>query len=116
MIVNLTALLLLAIYARYRWLSHLKERDFWRWYDIYLKTAHWKRYRRLRLLSVGYRCKVCGNKYLGNGDHLQVHHLRYDRLWFERLWDTDVLCSYHHRQAHEKKAKQVIQAKRRNSK
>ena len=68
MIVNLTALLLLAIYARYRWLSHLKERDFWR------------------------------------------------RLWFERLWDTDVLCSFHHRQAHEKKAKQVIQAKRRNSK
>jgi len=86
-------LILLANYARMRW---LKKHDWFEWERLYHKTRHWKRHRRIKLFLGRNRCQVCGAKQ----KPLHIHHKHYRTVWFEFLWDTQVLCKKHHEQAH----------------
>ena len=70
-------------------------------YTDYLKTAHWFKTRKKRLIIDGYKCAVCGSK-----DHLNVHHFTYRRLGHEWVRiDLITLCEACHHLLHEVKKK-----------
>jgi len=96
---HLAAALLLIAVLRWLYLRRLRERDYWRWYDIYLRSPHWRIYRTLRKALALYRCHSCGWRWVGRS-YLQVHHLNYKRLGHERLSDTQVLCHDDHQIRH----------------
>lgn len=58
-----------------------------RYREVYLKSDHWRRMRRLALEDADHRCAVCNAT-----EHLDVHHRTYERLGNERLTDLLVLC------------------------
>jgi hypothetical protein len=61
-------------------------------YEEYLRSAHWRHLRQLKLLDVGERCQVCGARV----GQLDVHHTSDEGLGEEQLDDLVVLCSVHH--------------------
>ena len=64
-------------------------------YRLYLLTTYWAKKRVWAIRKNGGRCHYC------QGDeHIQVHHLSYDRLWHERLTDLEVVCSSCHKRIH----------------
>jgi hypothetical protein len=63
-------------------------------YDIYLRTAHWKRTRQLALDHYGSTCVLCG------AEPVEVHHRTYERRGCELLSDLIVLCGACHAQHH----------------
>jgi len=72
------------------------------WYrGVYLKSTHWREYRRKRLAFSHYQCEAMGCK--AGGGNLDVHHLTYKHLWREKMSDTIVFCRYHHEMAEQKK-------------
>lgn len=82
-----------------------------RWYrEVYLKSAHWKSFRKIALASHGRMCaKCCSFK------RLQVHHLTYERLGRELISDVQVLCFDCHKKEHKpvrKTTKKTIRRKR----
>lgn len=56
-------------------------------YREYLKTPQWKIKRGKRLDIDGHACVLCRST-----EHLEVHHLSYDRLGHEPLFDLRTLC------------------------
>lgn len=64
-------------------------------YASYLQSDHWKKLRRLKLESCGYKCNKCGSKF-----YLQVHHEQYRNIYNVTLKDLVVLCRYCHEKAH----------------
>lgn len=64
-------------------------------YQRYLQSAAWKTTRRLALERNGYRCSGCDET-----EHLEVHHLTYERLGHERPTDLMVLCGFCHAREH----------------
>ena len=96
---SLAALFVLFLFLRWQYHRWLRKHDWWNWYsNIYLKSAHWQRYRYLRLWMARYICDDCHRK----RKPLQVHHLNYDCLWHEKISDTDVLCVPCHNRRHDK--------------
>jgi len=67
-------------------------------YDAYMHSREWCEVRQKRLKKDGYRCALCGTT-----EHLEVHHLTYERLGRERIDDLITLCKTCHKQAHELK-------------
>jgi len=72
-------------------------------YEGYLRSKKWAIKRKLKLLSVDFRCEKCG--YSGIDETimektLDVHHLTYDRLGDENLEDLQVLCRDCHERTH----------------
>lgn len=65
-------------------------------YQDYLKTEHWREFRKYALKRVGYRCQLC-NK---NGK-LHVHHRTYERRGCEEIGDVTVLCENCHGKHHD---------------
>ena len=62
-------------------------------YDNYLKTQHWRTFRRLVLERDGHRCVVCNNTRL-----VQVHHRHYESgRYMEKMEDCYTLCGKCHK-------------------
>ena len=64
-------------------------------YLKYLASKDWKIKRAVALISAGYECERCKTD-----NHLEVHHITYDRLGFERPDDLRVLCAACHADEH----------------
>lgn len=64
-------------------------------YSAYLKTPHWRALRREILARDNHRCRECKST-----EHVEVHHLAYERLGHERGEDLVTLCSRCHRTVH----------------
>lgn len=64
-------------------------------YAEYLTTPEWQETRGVALREAGYRCDDCRSR-----QHLDVHHLTYERLGCERLEDLQVLCRDCHEDRH----------------
>jgi hypothetical protein len=66
------------------------------WYSqVYLRSHHWKTLRRGKLDKVGRKCEKCGTT-----RRLEVHHLEYRNIYDVKFADLQVLCAYHHGEAH----------------
>lgn len=92
-------LVTLVLYLRAIYHNWLRKHDWWSWYGkFYMKSRHWKRYRKMRVKKAGHRCDMCGAK-----PPLHVHHLHYRSLGHERMNDTLVLCKRCHQDQHERK-------------
>ena len=63
-----------------------------RGYARYLRSARWKRLRRLVLERDRFTCQRCGDP-----DAHEVHHQSYERFGAERLTDLITLCASCHR-------------------
>lgn len=95
----LFAFCVVAALIKTKYHAWLRKHDWWNWYsNIYLKSAHWQRYRHFRLWVARYTCERCNKK----RKVLQIHHLNYDHLWHEKIKDTWVLCVPCHNRIHEK--------------
>lgn len=64
-------------------------------YEDYLQTDHWYELRRKALKRANYKCQKCYHQ-----DHLQIHHLTYERRGLELPEDLIVLCSKCHKKNH----------------
>jgi hypothetical protein len=74
--------------------SWLQRRLYRWWYRrFYLRSRHWRQYRRVRLAAAHNRCERCG---AGPFATLDVHHLTYARVGHEHIGDTKVLCRHCH--------------------
>ncbi|MBK7366199.1 MAG: HNH endonuclease [Nitrosomonas sp.] len=79
-----------AMMQKYSW-------SFW-YYEIYLKSTHWKlkrwqkklQHRFTHLGRIG--CEKCGNP-----KRLTIHHVNYKNLWHEPLSDLQIICWNCHR-------------------
>jgi hypothetical protein len=70
--------------------------DWKKWYyNVYLKTEHWKIVRKIKHVIEGHKCQICSGK-----SDLRVHHNNYKNLWCERLNDLVVLCDDCHKRHH----------------
>lgn len=75
------------------------------WYhEVYLKSAHWKRMKRLVAERSGGTCERCTK-----ARATEVHHTTYQRLGFEHMDDLQHVCPQCHGRWHSKgkKGKQV---------
>lgn len=64
------------------------------WYKEYLRSEHWKEFRRKVLEFWNYKCAVCYWE-----ENLEVHHRTYDRLNDELMTDCIALCRECHKNA-----------------
>ena len=64
-------------------------------YRRYLRTPHWRNFKRRFYEKFEYRCIVCSARY-----GLHIHHLTYERLGHERLEDAVYLCGNCHSHLH----------------
>lgn len=69
------------------------------YYNIYLKSEHWKQRRLKALKQANYTCSCCGVN-----NNLQVHHLTYANVWNEQDEDLLVVCRSCHKRIHKKGA------------
>lgn len=65
------------------------------YYNVYLKSDHWKKVRQETLDRDGHRCVICGGQ-----NSLNVHHLRYDYTGCEYPSDLVTLCEQCHGELH----------------
>jgi len=64
-------------------------------YNAYMNSNEWRKKRQERLTLDGYQCQMCGSK-----DHLEVHHVSYERLGKETMDDLITLCFTCHNKIH----------------
>lgn len=64
-------------------------------YLEYLRSPEWEAKKAKVFAARGRQCEECGSH-----DHLEVHHLTYERLMHERLSDLRILCEDCHDAAH----------------
>jgi hypothetical protein len=70
------------------------------WYSEYLRTPHWKAFKkRYRGSGRPRRCTICGEP------RYELHHITYERIGDERLSDVVALCRAHHQRAHAREKK-----------
>lgn len=67
-----------------------------RWYQMYLKSEHWKAIRQMAFEKHGKRCESCDSC-----SNLQVHHKNYRCLFKEKAKDLAILCKGCHKAHHE---------------
>lgn len=63
-------------------------------YESYLRSARWQRFRAIIMVAAACTCADCG------GPAVDVHHLTYQRLGSERLEDVLPLCRECHEARH----------------
>lgn len=72
-----------------------QQREWWDWYNSYLKTPQWQRKRRAVIDRCGGICEGCRiNKVF------QIHHLTYDHAGDEFLWELVGVCRMCHSRLH----------------
>lgn len=64
-------------------------------YSIYLKTKHWRDFRKSALEYYKGKCASCGTT-----SDLRVHHLHYNSLFNEKFEDVKILCKCCHNEEH----------------
>jgi len=73
-------------------------------YSKYLKSIHWKQFRKFILRERGSSCEECGISnvwsYLIYGQPVNVHHKTYDNIGAEKPSDVLVLCRRCHEVQH----------------
>lgn len=67
----------------------------WRNYQIYLESDHWKAFRAKILNERKHCCENCKSS-----ERLQIHHITYERLGAELPTDVAVLCKPCHKRTH----------------
>ena len=72
------------------------ETDWWAWYNDYLRSAAWKKRKRLVMEREGGLCECCRINRAGN-----AHHLTYMHVGAEPLWDLVAVCPECHDFLHE---------------
>lgn len=88
--------------VRYKQIRHKKRNYNSKWwvnYRKYLKSEHWKDFRKEQIKKANHHCQRC-KKY---SEHLDVHHLNYKHLGHERDKDVIVLCHACHQKVHHRK-------------
>jgi 5-methylcytosine-specific restriction endonuclease McrA len=68
-----------------------KNKEWWEWYNEYLKTPAWLVKREAVLKRENYICQGCGK-----ARATQVHHLTYERVGVEMLFDLVAICKTCH--------------------
>lgn len=66
-------------------------------YHKYINSPAWFLKRKEALSYHGAKCKSCGSR-----EHLDVHHLTYERFGHEFMKDLTILCRSCHELTHEK--------------
>lgn len=69
-------------------------------YQKYLKSTHWKKFKREFFKRFEKVCRKCNSK-----DRIQLHHISYENLWCEQFLDVIPLCENCHAIRHNKKPK-----------
>lgn len=75
-------------------------------YKHYLKSLHWKEFRKDYFKRYDRVCSVCGSK-----NQVQLHHKTYSKLWHEEFTDVVALCKICHSIEHGH-FKQILKLKR----
>lgn len=65
-------------------------------YGKYLRSAHWRAFRKLAITAAQGKCKRCGSQ-----EQLNVHHRHYRSLGREVLEDVEVYCDSCHKAEHQ---------------
>jgi len=73
--------------------------EWWKAYNAYLETAHWREIRRAVIERAGGRCEGCGRRAA-----TQAHHLTYVHVGNEFLWELRAVCDHCHTRAHDQDA------------
>lgn len=90
-----------------RWLYYFLRRQWYR--RIYLKSRHWREFRKEALSAANWRCSHPGCPAVDpHTPHkwkapmviapLDIHHRTYENLGHEKLEEVDVFCRRHHRE------------------
>lgn len=77
-----------------------KRREWWAWYNEYLKSPEWRARRKMVLQRARNMCEGCKSKLA-----TQVHHLSYEHVGDELLFELVAVCDECHRKLHPDKAK-----------
>ncbi len=64
-------------------------------YSAYLRSDHWKNFRKRYFTSNDKKCAVCGVR-----SGLELHHKNYSNLGREKFSDVVCLCEGHHKRLH----------------
>lgn len=78
-----------------------QNEDFWRKYNAYLQTPHWKQVRRRVLIRDSFLCQNCFTKLTDSNAH--VHHISYEaykRLGYSFAFECVSLCRTCHDDYH----------------
>ncbi len=78
-------------------------------YKEYLKSNHWKEFKRDFFKRFDRVCQNCGGK-----EKIQLHHKTYLRLWCEEFTDVIALCRFCHAKAHNKLHREIKKKKKEN--
>ena len=69
-------------------------------YGDYLKTKHWRTFRKQILIDRKYTCEKCKRDLTHNSSLLHVHHTTYTNIGHENKEDVLLLCKDCHRDIH----------------
>lgn len=69
--------------------------EWWKAYNAYLETAHWRDIRRAVIERAGGKCEGCGRR-----PATQAHHLTYTHVGNEFLWELRAVCDSCHTRVH----------------
>lgn len=82
------------------------------WYSAYLRSRHWKQFRKQMIEKAGYKCSQCSrvdpHRDRKRGSRMNVHHKTYERVGAERPSDVVVLCWICHKAEHSTKEKMDV--------
>lgn len=85
--------------AQWNYESQEKSRQWWAWYEGYLRTPEWWLIRDKVMRRARGICEGCGE-----ARATQVHHLTYQRVGKEMMFDLVAVCDECHVSIHETKA------------
>jgi hypothetical protein len=75
-----------------------RSREWWAWYNNYLRSEAWKARAALVRQRSGGMCEGCGTRRA-----TQVHHLTYKHVGDEFLWELRAICNECHDRIHEER-------------
>ncbi len=84
-----------ADYLYKAWLEYIDGLDKQTYSETYLKTEHWKYFRRLAYSHYNNNCQLCGKD-----KDLNLHHKHYNTLGRESFADVILLCGKCHQKQH----------------
>lgn len=87
-------------YQRNQWLRRhgFVDEHGWADYSAYVRSPHWKEFRKRYFATHTARCAICG----ATNNPLILHHLRYTTIGREHFDDVAALCRRDHDLVHDK--------------
>ncbi len=73
-----------------------KQRQWWAWYDAYLRTPAWRAKSRIVIRRANGVCEGCGQR-----PPTQVHHITYRHVGDEFLFELRAVCDQCHQRLHD---------------